>query len=204
MMRRAAIVSLTLALAACGEHEPPAQPAEPEIAATDMTCAAFAGLTPDALAERFGAANITTQTLPGAEGEAYEATIVLASDPARRFEVVWNEARTAIASTIVNTAGTTWRGPEGMTIGSAMGEVERANVMTFTLWGFGWDYGGWVSDWNLGVFSQTPGCSVSMRFEPRREPGVDAMGDREFMSNDPNIRTTDPAVVEFGLRFDAP
>lgn len=202
-MKRAAIALFALGLAACGQSPLPAQPSAPEITETDMTCAAFAGLTPDALAERFGADNIATQTLPGPEGETYEAIVVFDADPARRFQVVWNETRTAAASVGVSSAGTTWRGPEGVTIGSAMGEVERANVMAFKLWGFGWDYGGWVSDWNLGVLSQTPGCTVSMRFAPRREAGPDAMGDREFMSNDPAIRTTDPAVTEFGLRFNA-
>lgn len=197
------------ALAACGQaptqtgQAPTTQGSASEFA---LACEDFGELTPDALAARFGAENISTQTLPGAEGEPYEATVVFANDPARRLEVVWNEARTAPASVSVNTAGTQWSTAEHITIGTSIGDVERANVMPFKLWGFGWDYGGWVSDWNAGTLSQStvPGCRLRVHFDARTDPGVGASGDSEFNSNDPAIRAADPAVSEFGLMFGTP
>ncbi len=200
---RASILALALALAACGPSTLETAPAA-DASEYTLACADFAALTPDTLAQRFGAENVTTQTLPGREGESYEATLVFANDPTRRLEIVWNDARTAPASVSVSNAGTQWRGEQGYTIGAPISEIESLNVMPFKLWGFDWDYGGWVSDWNLGTFSQTPGCNTRMRFEPRNSTSTAASGDSEFTSNDPAIRAADPAVATFGLMFAAP
>ncbi|ANP46391.1 hypothetical protein [Candidatus Viadribacter manganicus] len=193
-------------LTACGQASAPPAPQLPGAAASEfvLSCTSFAALTPDALAQRFGAENVVTQTLPGAEGETYEATVVFPNDVTRRLVLVWNEARTAPASVGIENAGTQWRGAEGYTIGTPIGEIERINVMPFKLWGFGWDYGGWVSDWSAGVLSQNPICNTRIRFTPRGEPNTNAMGDREFSSNEPAIRAADPIVSEFGLTIGAP
>ncbi len=202
---RAGIIVAAFALAGCGE--PATQtPAAPVAASSELvlSCTNFAALTPDALAERYGAENIVTQTLPGAEGETYEATVVFPDDITRRLVLVWNEAQTAPASVSVENAGTQWRGAEGYSIGTTIGDLERINVMPFKLWGFGWDYGGWVSDWNAGVLSQNPICNTRVRFTPRGEENINAMGDSEFNSNEPAIRAADPVVSEFGLTIGAP
>jgi hypothetical protein len=203
-MRALSVGAALLLLTACGQSVAPSAVQE-EAADSDefvLACAAFASLTPDALAQRFGAANITTQSLPGPEGESYEATVVFPNDTAQRLEIVWNEARTAPASVNVDSLGTAWRGPEGYTIGSTIADIERINVMPFQLWGFGWDYGGWVSDWRAGALGQTP-CRVSMRFNPRNQAATGAMGDSAFMSNDQAVRDADPVVSEIGLMFTA-
>lgn len=189
-----------LALAACGQAptQPPAAPAAASNEYT-LTCANFATLTPATLADRYGAENISTQTLPGAEGESYEATVVFSDDAARRMVIVWNDAGNAAASASVVNEGTRWRGAEGYTIGTPIADVERLNVMPFKLWGFGWDYGGWVSEWNAGVLAQNPICRTRVRFTPRGPENLAAMGDSEFNSNDPAIRSADPVISEFGL-----
>ena len=200
------IAVAALALVACGQTtSPPAAPNAAENANEfTLSCETFSGLTPAALAERFGAENITTQTLPGPEGESYEATLVFANDPTRRLEVTWNEDRTTIASVMVSNAGTQWRGSQGYSIGTSIGDIERINVMPFKLYGFDWDYGGWVSDWKLGTFTMTPGCGTRRRFEPRNNSNTSASGDSEFNSNDAAMRDADPAVATFGLMFSAP
>ncbi len=207
MKRKLLITVVALALASCGQTgSPPTATTESSTELT-LSCAAFADLTPTTLAERFGAGNVTTQTLPGAEGESYEATLVYADDAARRLEIVWNEANTAPASITVGSIGTQWRGAEGYTIGTPIADVERINVMPFKLWGFDWDYGGWVSDWSVGTLSATDasGCTVRMRFDPRSQTNTSsASGDSEFMSNDPAVRGADPAIGAFGLMFGTP
>ncbi|MCX7359382.1 MAG: hypothetical protein NT015_14730 [Alphaproteobacteria bacterium] len=119
------IAVAALALAACGQTtSPPAAPLAAENASeSTLSCEAFSGLTPAALAERFGAENVTTQTLPGPEGESYEATLVFANDPARRLEVTWNGDHTALASVMVSNTGTQWRGSQGYTIGTPIGDI---------------------------------------------------------------------------------
>lgn len=204
---RGSLIAVALALAACAQSAPErAAPAPDASSDYTLTCADFASLTPDILAQRFGAENITTETLLGPEGESYEATILFAADPTRRLEIVWNDARTAPGAINVRMAGTQWRGAEGYTIGTPIAEIERINVMPFKLWGFGWDHGGWVSDWNVGTFSQSlvPGCRARIRFEAPTGPDADVSGDGEFNSNDPAIRAADPAVSEFGLLISEP
>jgi hypothetical protein len=72
-------------------------------------------------------------------------------------------------------------------------------VLPFKLWGFGWDYGGRVSDWGAGVLGQDTICRNSIGFSPRGDSNTSAMGDSEFSSNDPAVRAADPVVIEFGL-----
>jgi hypothetical protein len=203
---RVRLLVFVLALTACGQSSQPAGSTSSAETATEfvLSCADFAALTPATFAERFGAENLTNQTLPGPEGESYEATLVFADDPTRRLEITWNEDHTAVSSAMVSNAGTQWRGAAGYTIGTSIGDIERLNVMPFKLWGFDWDYGGWVSDWSVGALSQNPICTTRVRFTPRDEANTEAMGDSEFSSNDPAIRAADPIVSEFGLAIGAP
>jgi hypothetical protein len=208
-MRCLVISVFVLALAACGPAGEPkdtgaAMPDRVDPAQLVLSCAAFASLSPNALAERFGAENITTQTLPGPEGESYQATVVFPDDPTRRLEIVWNDPGATPASASVDSLGTQWRAVEGFSIGTPIADIERINVMPFKIWGFGWDYGGWVSDWNVGALSQDDdGCHTRMRFSPRNESASGAQGDSEFSSNDPAVRAADPIVSEIALMFSA-
>jgi hypothetical protein len=205
---RGSLFVVTLALAACGQNvsQPASTASAPETPSEfTLTCADFALLTPETLVRRFGAENISTQIVRGPEDESYEATIVYAEDPTRQLEIVWNDARSAPGAINVKYPGTQWRGAEGYTIGTPIAEIERINVMPFKLWGFGWDHGGWVSDWNVGTLSQSlvPGCRPRIRFDARTDPSA-VSGDSEFNSNDPAMRAADPAVSEFGLLISAP
>lgn len=197
----AAAAAAALTLAACGRsgHAPQAGPN----GALPLTCEAFAGVSAASLAATYGAANVVEQTLPGVEGESYIATIVYPNDPTRRLEIIWRDvaAKTAPTSVIANTPGSLWTGPHDLSIGDALDNTERANGEPFQLWGFGWDYGGWVSDWSGGAFAPASGCNLRVRFEPRNTSNTSATGDAAFMSNDPAVRAADAAVSEIGLLY---
>jgi len=204
-----AAASLALTAAAC--NEPAAttaqeQQAQPEPAQTlALTCEAFANLTGASLTATYGAENITTQTLPGPEGESYTATVLFPSDPMRTLEIVWADpdAQLHPASISVSQAASIWIGAHDLSIGDTIADVEDANGRPFQLWGFGWDYGGWVSDWKGGAFAPASRCHTRVRFDPRTDPGIGASGDGEFSSNEPAIRAADPVVSELGVMFGA-
>lgn len=206
---RVRILAAACVLAACS-LEPPSAP-QTNAEAADQTdgpteglillCDDFASLTPATLAERFGAKNISVESRNGAEGDTYEATIVFANDPTNRLEIGWDLDGQRLATVSVVDAGTQWRGSEGYTIGTSLADVERMNGRTFQLYGFGWDYGGWVSNWNQGALHYAPTCRAQMQFAPRGREDVNAMGDREFPSSDTAMRAADPAVATFGLIF---
>lgn len=207
---RALLLAAACVLAACSAEAPPSAPQTNADAAdrTDgpaeglvLSCEDFASLTPATLAERFGAENVSVETRNGAEGDTYEATIVFADDPINRIEVTWDVDGQRLGTVTIVDADTNWRGSEGYTIGTPLPDVERMNGRAFQLYGFGWDYGGWVSNWNGGALQYTQTCRAQMRFNPRGREDVNAMGDREFQSDNAAILAADPVVSGFGLTF---
>jgi hypothetical protein len=199
MKRLAALAAITLA--ACGQPAPQREPATG--ARLALTCEAFADASGDSLAAAHGAANVVEQTLPGVEGESYTATVLYPNDPARRLEIVWRDAaaRRGAASVIVAGERSLWVGPHDLSIGDALAEIEAANGRPFQLWGFGWDYGGWVSDWQGGAFAPADGCNVRARFRARSNSNTRAVGEAAFMSNDASVRAADATVSQFGLMY---
>jgi hypothetical protein len=200
--------AMALALAACGQSSAPATTEAPpteEAAMTTpqyhLTCADFAGVTLASLQERFGAENVADQTLDGPEGMKYVATVVYANDPARRLEVIWDEGaeHQRAFNVLVNGDGNLWVGPSGVEVDMPLSELEEANGGPFDISGFGWDYGGGVTDWRGGNFSRA-GCVVQARLTPQGEaPGV--QGDSIFSSDLPAMRAANVHVYEFGLAF---
>ena len=210
---RAWILAAACVLAACSADAPSSAPqtsAEAADRSDDpaqgliLSCEDFASLTPATLAERFGAGNISVETRNGAEGDVYEATVLFANDPTRRMEVTWDLDGQRLGSVTISDAGTQWRGTEGYTIGTALADVEQMNARAFQLYGFGWDYGGWVSNWNGGALNYASTCRAQMHFNPNGREDVNAMGDREFPSNNAAIRAAEPVVSTFGLAFPTP
>jgi hypothetical protein len=208
-LRIAILASSLFALAACGQANQqtpmdtgPAMPEAVDPTNLELSCAAFSSLTPEALALRFGAENVTTQTLPGPEGTTYEATVIYNDDPTRRAEIVWTESGATIDSVLISAPETRWRGPHGVTVGTSLADVERANGRAFSLFGFDWDYGGWVSNWRGGALDGD--CRVRVRFDPGENAPMNVSGDSEFSSDSPEMRAANATVRVVGLLFIRP
>ena len=213
MKRVFAIVALA-ALCACGQQGQARKPGEattiaaapaPAPGAYELSCAAFASATGASLEQRFGAANVVQQNIPGAEGEESPGTVLFPNDPSRRVEIMWNDTpgRTSPASiTVSGTQGqhSQWTGPHGLVLGENMTDVERANGGAFILYGFEWDYGGAVTDWRGGAFAPQDNCHVHVGFQPGGDAGR-ASGDSAFRSDSTEMRNTHPYVSEIGVSF---
>jgi hypothetical protein len=178
MKRLLVAVAAAALLSACNPNSAQKGDAAPDNGLS-LTCETFANVTAQSLAAAYGAENVVEQTLPGVEGDSYVATIVYPNDPARRLEVVWrdNAAKDAPASVIVDTPNSLWVGPNDLSIGDALDDVERANGRAFQLW------------------------NIRARFTPRSQAGASAMGDSAFSSDDAAVRAANAAVSEFGLMF---
>lgn len=201
------IAVAALVLAACQPAPSDAPVTEGAAAESELSllCDAFAHVSYDALAAAYGPQNLREQTLPGPEGESYTATVLYPDDTARRLEIIWfTDAKTAPASISVSGAGSLWRGPHNIAIGDDLQRVEAANGREFQLYGFGWDYGGLVSDWNGGQLGESNNCRVSVQFDATNEPTTGVLGDGAFASNLPEMRAAAPVVSEFGLGFSQP
>lgn len=187
-----------LALGACAKTPAPEAPAE---APLELVCAVFADATGETLAARFGAQNMHEETLPGVEGDEYQATVIFPDDRERRVEIVWADPprRTQVAQVSVSGDQSGWRGPAGVALGMVSSEVELANGAPFTISGFGWDMGGWALDWRGGVLQQA-GCRVGVRFQPRGDY-AGAAGESPFLSDSPEMRAAEPHVMTLSLGY---
>jgi hypothetical protein len=177
----------------------------PTSAPFELSCAAFANATGASLEQRYGAANVAQQNIPGAEGEEAPGTVLFANDPSRRVEIFWNDTpgRTSPASiTISGTEGqrSQWTGPHNLTLGESMTDVEHANGGAFMLYGFEWDYGGTVTDWRGGALAPQDNCHVHVGFQPTGDAGR-AAGDTAFRSDSAEMRATNPYVSIIGVSF---
>ena len=81
--------------------------------------------------------------------------------------------------------------------------MAAANGKPVKLYGFSWDYGGTVSDWNGGRFDQSrPACGLFVRF--KSDDAGAAVGDSEFASSDSRMRAAKPKVRAWGINFISP
>jgi hypothetical protein len=191
------LLALTTLLACDRSNAPPPAADAPLL----LTCSAFAAMSADALTAAHGAENIGEETLPGPEGEQYTATILYPDDPLRRLEIVWrDDAHAAPASIMVSGEASAWAGPHALSLGQPLADVETINGAPFRLFGFEWDYGGWVSDWNGGALAPLDGCMTRVRFSATAA-NASATGDSEFASDSAEVRTAAPVVSKFSLNF---
>jgi hypothetical protein len=210
-MRKIQVMAAIAVLSACGPTQtsstsasaPAGAPASG--AGLELSCAAFADATLASLQQRFGAANVVNQKVPGAEGEAYDGTVLYPNDPTRRLEIAWRDPvqHEGVASaTVSGTEGvrSQWTGPHGMKLGEAMTEVQSANGRAFAASGFDWDYGGMVTDWRGGALASADNCSVQVGFQPGAET-QQAEGEASFASDSPAMTSRKPYVSFFGVSF---
>mgnify|MGYP001767251056 CR=1 FL=1 len=159
----------------------------------------------------FGKDNVTFERIYAAEGEKIGATVIHPKDPARRLELIWmdQKKRSGLANVRFSDE-TTWIAPNGVKRGMSIAEVEKLNGRPFTLSGFFWDYGGYVSDWKGGTLDAAipGGCVVQVRFAvPDDAPEAatsKVSGDSDFSSADKNMRAAKPAVSALGFGYPEP
>jgi hypothetical protein len=101
-------------------------------------------------------------------------------------------------------AASPWTVAPGVSLGTRLSALERLNGRPFRLFGFAWDYGGTVADWEGGRLDALwPGQLVRLRLQP--EGGADGAlarlvgGERLFSSAHPAMRALDPRVYDLAV-----
>jgi len=153
----------------------------------------------------FGPRNVV-KSVVYEESEPMSASTVFPKDPPRSVEVVWWNEKSRKQPASVQTSGRNWVGPKGIRVGMTLDEVEALNGRPFTLYGFGWDFGGTSSDWKGGELSAVPGgCSLFVIFSLDETTSEDAQirvsSDSEFASNQSEMKAVRPKVARIGLAF---
>ncbi len=221
ILSTATVLASVMLLTACGGEEAAAPiPAAASEAAGPMENVAEGGaaevafvlgcgapFTPDAtpatLAAAFGRENVVPETIDGPEGEPMNVTAIYPNDPDKRIEVSFanEEERTGLIAVTVRDHPSLWKGQGGYSFGDTIEAVEKANGGPFAVSGFGWDYGGFVTDWKGGKLKEAGGCATTVRFSPEADdiaPGIQGDGVNP-LSTDPAVRKAQPKVTMFGI-----
>jgi hypothetical protein len=159
------------------------------------------------LAVRFDSRNVVFGQVDGPEGSRINASIVYPNDPKRRLEVLWNnEAGRNDTSIIAINGKSQWIAPKGMKLGLAIAALEKANGRPFKISGFGKDGTASVLGWEGGALGSLPGgCKMGMRLivngTSPEEARSAVAGDKEFLSNDANMRAVNPTIGEILIGY---
>lgn len=180
--------------------------------ANDWLCIPFqrvgpitAATTAAELIELFGEENVQRRTIPGAEGTEYYNVSVVYPDTPNQLIVFWQNNRygSVPQSVAVRQAGTAWKTVYGITVGTSVEELNRINGQPFTISGFGWDYGGYVSAWNDGTLAAVQGITLRLRSAMRLPQ--DFYGDGvKVDSSDNRILPDAVRVGDFSVMLQAP
>ena len=195
-MRHVLIAAVALAVASPAL----AQTAPPTEGPITCTLPVAATDTAKSLKQRYGSEAVI-EDLPGAEGETYKGLVLFPRASDRRIEVAFIEDKTAAVSgmTLRDTAKTSRWSVAGISIGASLAAVRKANGKPFVLAGFGWDYGGYVTDFKNGALGRIlpGGCSVTVRFGTEKDTPRALSGDGVKVSSDnPALLKLAPVVTE--------
>lgn len=199
-MLRIALAAFALLFAASA-HAAPKPPAQ-VVACTGP----FAkGVTHASLVKAFGRPHVAFLAVGTGEGETAQASVVFPRDKARRIEILWKNERARRDPAEIRTGvAAQWSTAQGIRRGMTLSEIEALNGRPFTLYGFGFDYGGTTLDWKGGALATQPGgCTLALRFAMRE--GADNAGiygeERSFSSDDAAMRKAAPVVDAVTLMY---
>jgi len=136
------------------------------------------------------------------EGFFGPGVILFPEDERNRVDIYWeteiDPERPAFIRILGAEGQTDWTTKQGITIGSSLEMVEQLNDAPFQLYGFGWDYGGYVADWKDGQMTN----NLSLRFDPTaEETPMELVGDQMLSSDFPALREAKPVVSELSISF---
>ena len=168
-----------------------------------------------------GASNVSHDTIYVAEGN-FDIGTTLYKNTANQAQILWTDKRhfARPETVLIRPArdednnlllgpAPQWITDKGLTIGMTLQHVEKLNGRPFSLYGFGWDYGGLSSGWRGGSLARKEGksylglaFSVPDSLSAAQEKLYESlMGDQEFMSNHPAMHILNPTVQNLTISF---
>lgn len=140
------------------------------------------------ITKAYGPEKCQPWSVPVGEGEVVAGTRVLGGSK-NEFLIEWKRSGTPERITIAS-PGTDWKTPGGISIGSTIERVEKANGVPFMLTGFEWDYPGRTVSWKGGHLP----AELQMDFEYSHSLSQELMkqipvGDGSFSSDLPVLKS---------------
>jgi len=191
-------LAIWVGLATAGSVRAQQQPFE------DFSCVSFpADLSEARLISRYGRENVRRARVRGAD-ESEDGAIVFDGTP-RQLEVVWwdPEARSELSWIGSHEGNSTWRTPNGLSIGMDLQHIERRNGWPFRLRGLTGPEGlGVIKSWGRGRLrdANDDGCAVRISLQPANDRRIDPALYRQvsrgdFSSGHPAMQAINPRVA---------
>lgn len=161
----------------------------------------YAGSTEADVKALYGEGQVQFRSVYIGEGESQPGIAVFPNTP-DELEIVWDIAAATGKPEFIRISkeGAAWRTMQGVSIGASLEELEKINGGPFSIYGFGWDYGGLVTDWQGGNLN--PHLIVAMAPTRPELVGPEVSGDQAFSSADPNIRALQLRVSSMVITFE--
>ena len=197
-------------------EKPPTQavtPAEPETVAPAeaflLETAVRPGDTFESLQKQYGETNIVKSELPGAEGETSQGWMLFADDPEKKLLIYLDANDLHPGSIVVDDLSSKWHLKNSVKMGTDSKTLQALNQKVFSFYGFYWDYGGVISEWNGGALNNkaADGSHIGIHLCPPENtklPDNYLSGDGTFKSDDPLALKFPPVVCKIGLSFPQP
>ncbi len=199
--------------------EPVADNAKPEAAPVALPAPTPAGVesfvldtavkhddTLASLRTQYGEANVIEGELPGAEGETAQGWIIFPKDPEKKLMIYTDESNSHPGSLLVDEASSKWHLSNSIKLGTDSTTLQSLNKKPFTFYGFYWDYGGVITEWNGGELSKktASGAQVNIHLCPPENPELPdnyLSGDGSFNSDNSLAVKFPPVVCKLGVYF---
>lgn len=156
------------------------------------------------------------------EGMLQPATFVFRRDPSQTLAISWNgkgpqaHPRQIFVCHGLRRGTCRWQAGGGIGMGTRLSELEALNGRTFTVSGFGYNYGGNVLSWDGGKLAkfdcngrlvltldgERAGSRYSVEMTPEEVHAV--RGDRPIVSSTAAMRKLNPRVVGILFQFAGP
>ncbi|MEP9379815.1 hypothetical protein ABLE91_24095 [Aquabacter sp. CN5-332] len=154
----------------------------------------------------FGQQAISHTEVMQPDGSMAPGSVLLANEPKLRVDIAWADAiGYSVPTRVAFTEETRWS-VAGVTIGTSIADVEKANGRPFRMVGFGGNNGGVVMDWRGGQLANLAGpCRLGVQFSisalASNAAQARASGPKVFSSSDPAIRALSPTVGLFWVNY---
>jgi hypothetical protein len=157
-----------------------------------------AATTEEELQQLYGAENVRRDTIWLMEGDFDMGTKVF-PDTENELEIIWTEQGTPSLIRFTK-PGADWEAPNGLKAGISLQELESLNMRPFQFFGFGWDFGGAVTDWKGG--RMPPSVMVTLTPGNTDLLSDNYLGEVSLTSDDPELKSFGITVGVLTVTFD--
>lgn len=157
----------------------------------------------------FGEENLTKDSTYNINGEKVDINIIYPKTK-DQVEIYWTKKDGKNAIITIKQAAffddtsssylldTRWETSFGIKLGTTLKEIEELNGCPFIFYGFGWDNGGFISEFNGGKLSKLPialQINIADTKSNANNPDYEnLLGNREFNSSDEEAQRLNPVV----------